>query len=551
MSFDTNFYEVRSNSAVDGVNFKGTINMDFLTPYEKRIDLSECYASISYEITHYDNSSTPDVLRATTDANGKQYIPYLNPNYPLLCFNSIYCQINGKQISELIDPATAVTMYESCFLSRSELDTKDGMTLNRQLRKSENSSIINTIKGLTVAVGAGVIVISAISTVASYPFSVTVGDYTFTGTLSATFTASQVDGDVNTKPFTITAINDVTKKVYLFTHPAIANGATIDEDTSVTFKAITNIMTLAQSVDYQSADKRIQYALAQQGEFGKSRYNTITFRIPTALFMSKGYIGQNAQISLRWVVNNNYGNEMIGCYNAKPIIYNATATTTQNSILVKVRDFKLYMRAETMPNLVSLYKVPLIQMSTMYRSITSVGLNSFNFSMPPQHVTYIIISFLQQNRGSTGKYSSTDFSSSFSDASPEVKVSTDATSKVSNVRVMWGGVVKPQPDYTLDMSAGDTNENGRAWSDFVSLIEARADRSASAYDYDMWVNAPLFIYKFGKNITGDNNINVSVNMASGYSSSSSQLFVTALYNEDLILNYGSDGKVTDLALTYE
>ena len=170
MSFDTNFYEVRSNSAVDGVNFKGTINMDFMTPYEKRIDLSECYGSISYEITQYDNGSTPDVLRATTDATGKLYIPYLNPNYPLLCFNSIYCQINGKQISELIDPATAVTMYENCFLSRSELDTKDGMTLNRQIRGSENASVINTIKGLTVAVGAGVINISAASTIASYPF---------------------------------------------------------------------------------------------------------------------------------------------------------------------------------------------------------------------------------------------------------------------------------------------------------------------------------------------------------------------------------------------
>ena len=71
-----------------------------------------------------------------------------------------------------------------------------------------------------------------------------------------------------------------------------------------------------------------------------------------------------------------------------------------------------------------------------------------------------------------------------------------------------------------------------------------------AYNYDMWINAPLFIYKFGKNITRDNNIQISVQMSNSYTTSKSQLFCTALYNETLELQYVGD-KVVDAVLKYE
>ena len=56
------------------------------------------------------------------------------------------------------------------------------------------------------------------------------------------------------------------------------------------------------------------------------------------------------------------------------------------------------------------------------------------------------------------------------------------------------------------MSETGSNSNARAWTEFISLLESRADRSASAYDYDTWINFPLFVYKFGENITSDNSI---------------------------------------------
>ena len=156
-----------------------------------------------------------------------------------------------------------------------------------------------------------------------------------------------------------------------------------------------------------------------------------------------------------------------------------------------------------MPNWVDRpFTIPLIQMATTSRLISSSGSNTLAFSMPNKHISYVIIGFLQKNRSSgSGKWSSTDFSSSFTNVYPETKIATDATSCVENISVLWGGVLKPQPLYRLDMSESTSNTNARAWSEFISLVESRADRSASAYDYDTWINAPLFIYKFGKNVT--------------------------------------------------
>ena len=95
-------------------------------------------------------------------------------------------------------------------------------------------------------------------------------------------------------------------------------------------------------------------------------------------------------------------------------------------------------------------------------------------------------------------------------------------------------------------------ENGRAFSDFTSLIQAREDR-ASSYDADTWYNSPIFVYKFGKNVTSDNNVLVTVNMGGGYSTapSLSTLFLTALYNEDLILDYNAQAQIDNISMIYE
>ena len=60
MSFDTNFYEMRSNQSVAGSGFTGSINFDFVSLNMKRLNSSESYWSIDFEIAQR-NATTSDV----------------------------------------------------------------------------------------------------------------------------------------------------------------------------------------------------------------------------------------------------------------------------------------------------------------------------------------------------------------------------------------------------------------------------------------------------------------------------------------------------------
>ena len=124
------------------------------------------------------------------------------PNYPLLWFNSISTTSANKWLFEVIDPATAVTMYKNCLLSRSELDTKDGLLLNRQIKKSE-WSFVSAPVGATIAVPAKVINIGPTATFADYDYSVVQDIYIASEFITATFASGQVNGDVDTDLLTV------------------------------------------------------------------------------------------------------------------------------------------------------------------------------------------------------------------------------------------------------------------------------------------------------------------------------------------------------------
>lgn len=559
MSFDTNFSEIRSAQNVAGAAFEGSnILFDFITPNEKGCDLDECYQYHKLKITHYTGGVAAQ-LRPAINGAGQFYIPYLNPNYIHLLTQSLYLNIQGKQVDEVIDPAISTTLFEQCFSSEEDRKTKDGLMLNHQIKQSQVSSVNNVILSQTVAVPAGVIAITAISTVASYPFSVNVVadgiTYTYSGTITVTFPAH--GNAVTYYPFIIT-VNDSNGNIYYYKHPALTAGVVVVVDTSVTFNAIANVITGCMPLNLGSiGDKRISYCLQQQGEFGKRQTNVISSRIPISLFNSKTYLPSNCRINLRYCTSAVFANEIIGCYNTCPIIYTAKSIidpAVTDYIKVEVLDFKLFMRYETIPNVTSLYKVPLIKHFNLNRQIVSTGQSQFVFNMPNNHVTYILIALVQQNKGSASKQCGTDFSVGFTNATPEAVVAGGGPLNIINVRVLYGGTVKPSPDYILNMGAtlAVDQENGRAFSDFTSLIQAREDR-ASSYDADTWYNSPIFVYKFGKNVTSDNNVLVTVNMGGGYAvnPSLSTLFLTALYNEDLIIDYNAQSQIDNISLVYE
>lgn len=547
-SFNTEFYEIRPNQAVNDANWRGSIQTDWVTPNERRIDLSETMGHLQLEIIQKDSAGVTGPLRPTI-IDGNISVPYLQPNYPLLYMESIYTSIKNKQVSETTDPGTAVSLIETCFFSPDELRSKDNLLLNEQIGKSESLCISNYITSAIVAVPASAaIAITATSTSATYPFKVTSGVYTAYGCMKSSFDAEEENGNVDVHPFVV-CVTSTRGDSWSFLYPAITDGCTIVESTSATFKAITNLFSAIRSTDM---DKRIQYALDHQGVFQKSTTQNIQFRLPTSLFQSKGFLAQDVSLSIRFNIRSNAHREMIGCVNKCPTILGSTFVGTQpnDSILIKVKDFKIVCRAETMPNIVSSYKLPLIQMNTFYKTIDSKN-NNFTFNMPQQHINYLIMCFLPTARNDTPKFSSTVFSSPYSDASIEDKVDTDACTNIKSIRVQYAGSIKPSPDYQINF-VDETLEqqNTQPYKEFVSLIESRIDRS-SCYSYDKWRNAPIFIYKFGRNITQDNQILVNVMLHGGYTDGSNQLFITALYNEDLTFQYDSNGKLQDVNLTYE
>ena len=98
-------------------------------------------------------------------------------------------------------------------MSRSELDTKDSLLLNRQIKKSE-CSFISAPVSATIAVAEKVINIGPTATFAEYDFSVVQDIYNASASIIATFASGQENGDADTNFFNITIINTTTQILY-------------------------------------------------------------------------------------------------------------------------------------------------------------------------------------------------------------------------------------------------------------------------------------------------------------------------------------------------
>ena len=434
---------------------------------------------------------------------------------------------------------------------------------NRQIKQSENYYFTGIFQyaGVQIPTTAVTVTNTSTQTYASSIFSSSIIIngiiYYYTLTLSCNYTAGSTTAVAcNSSIVTVTDGVDI----YTYQMPNIAGNAT-PSATTVTFSAIPDITVGGawKQYNFKIYNKRLDYALAQQSIFSSSNTQTINFRIPISLFMSKGIIPQNTPIQLTFNINNNYINEIFDCIGVQPALYTPNtvpATQPNNSILLTVNDFQLYAKYETMPNIIGTHRLPLIQMQTSYRVITNSGNSSYMFNLPAKHVSYLIVGFLNNGRGSVAlpgsvKSSSTRFDSQYTNVYPDTKYMFDATVNLINVRVQYAGIMKPSPDYMLDFTnTGGNNDNGRAFEEFLLVTQSRADRAASAMDIDMWQNCPLFVYKFGKSITDDNNVIVTVNLKSNYFANSSQIFLTALYNEDLVMEM-DQGKLINASLIYE
>ena len=141
------------------------------------------------------------------------------------------------------------------------------------------------------------------------------------------------------------------------------------------------------------------------------------------------------------------------------------------------------------------------------------------------------------------KKSSTDFSSGYTNASPEVKITSDAVTNLQMIR-FTADRPYPNPDYDLNFSsaiASNTKDVSRAFYDFINNADAKFDRSGNVISIQQYMMEPVFCFKVNTDATTYNEtLQVYLTLNSGYSPSTSQLLVVALYDETLRLHYDTE-----------
>ena len=192
-------------------------------------------------------------------------------------------------------------------------------------------------------------------------------------------------------------------------------------------------------------------------------------------------------------------------------------------------------------------EIHLKQYFSQVHSISSPS-ESFTLTLPNggRNVTHLLACFLRTNRQGTIKSSSTDFSSGYTNAYLEAKITSDAITNLQMIRFTLDKNY-PNPDYELNFSPALDNcqDVWRAFYDFINNSENKYDRSGNVIGVQEFTNEPMFCFKVNSDTTSYNeSLLVNVRLANNYVSGTSQLLVVALYNETLRLTFDTEKIIT-------
>ena len=195
-------------------------------------------------------------------------------------------------------------------------------------------------------------------------------------------------------------------------------------------------------------------------------------------------------------------------------------------------------------------EIKLKQYFSQVHTISSTN-ESFTLTLPNggRNVTHLLACFLQTQRG-TIKKSSTDFSSGYSNAYPEVKIITDATTNLKMIRFTLDKSY-PNPDYDMNFNSVRSDNCGdlaRSFYDMINNSNNRFDRSGNVVGIQEYSNEPFWCFQVNTDATTYNEtlmVNVSLEpgdngVTNGCKPSSSQLLVVALYDETLRLTFDTE-----------
>ena len=334
-----------------------------------------------------------------------------------------------------------------------------------------------------------------------------------------------------------------------------------------TYGMTTNAQDFTKLCPYSGKSK---YAWDSMGFFKYAVENTCNMSLPFPLFMSEQNtegLPPDNRVKLSFMVDQYYPTNIVQfTQNATAAvgIANITNLTSAwscpaNSIGVGVADISLYLRVYTKANPLSDMRLHLKQIFSQIHTIQSNN-ESYNLSVPSRNITYILATFLQANRYGKGS-SPSDFSDGVTRATPaanEILKTTGAVNKLQYIRFNYKGKQYPETDFNIQNyswqpcpTAGantiSTNmELHRLLTDVVNNAQNRDDRCGSLYNLSSIAVEPIFVYRIADYPNSDdNNMLVSINLANGYTDSSSALLVVCLYDEFIDLKYSDGGKVIE------
>ena len=186
-------------------------------------------------------------------------------------------------------------------------------------------------------------------------------------------------------------------------------------------------------------ETRANYAAKCQVLFNTFQTQTLTWSLPLPLFQSNEWIPPHTKVEVDFNVNTNWYNEILSCVGVFPVgnvvpLPAGGVNTVANSIGVGIDDISLwlyYVTEETPVNMVK--EIHLKQFFSQVHTIQSTN-ESFSLTLPNggRNVSHILACMLQTGRSGTIKKSSTDFSSGYTNANPEVKIVTDSVTENSD-----------------------------------------------------------------------------------------------------------------------
>jgi hypothetical protein len=356
--------------------------------------------------------------------------------------------------------------------------------------------------------------------------------------VNVTFTANQATGTINSPQTTLVmSYNNV---FFNYTLPAIA--CTLTQATSVV------VPPIIIQIPILSFPNRASYAQNCQLLFNNFKEQILTWALPFPLFQANEWIPPHTKVEIDFNVNTNWHNEFISFVGQAPaggIVQLSSATNTvANSIGIGIDDITLWLYYATDESPVNMTKeIQLKQYFSQVHTINSSN-ESFTLTLPNggRGVTHLLACFLQTQRG-TIKKSSNDFSSGYTNAYPEVKITTDATTNLQMIRFTLDKSY-PNPDYNLNFSTGisdNCQDVSRAFYDFINNSDSKFDRSGNVVSIQEYINEPIFCFKVNSDATTYNEaLQVFLTLNANYVAGTSQLFIVALYNETLRLGFDSE-----------